>query len=55
MPFVWSGIVIGVQRFTARELNKRIFHKPQKIEEKTIYLPYQQQLALKTRCEAFRK
>ena len=55
MLYLGSGDVISVHRFTAREPNKRIFHKPQKIEEKTIYLPYQQQLALKMGFEALRK
>ena len=55
MTYVGSGDIIDVHRFPAREPNKRIFHKPQKMEEKTIYLPYQQQLALKTGCETLRK
>ena len=40
IPLVWRRVVIEVQHFTARELNKRIFHKPQKL--RTVYLPYQQ-------------
>ena len=34
MTYVGSGDIIDIHRFPAREPNKRIFHKPQKMEEK---------------------
>ena len=55
MTYVGSGDIIDVHRFPAREPNKRIFQQAAKNGRKTIYLPYQQQLALKTGCETLRK
>ena len=37
MILVWFEVVIDEQQFTARQLNKKIFHSPQKNQELFIY------------------
>ena len=41
--------------FHSESTEQEDFSQAAKNREKTIYLPYQQQLALKTGCEALRK
>ena len=50
MILVWFEVVIDEQQFTARQLNKKIFHSPQK-KPRTIYLPYQQTYTKTMRIE----
>ena len=50
MILVYIEIVIDEQQFTARQLNKKIFHSPQK-NQRTIYLPYQQTYTKTMRIE----
>ena len=50
MILLWFEVVIDEQQFTARQLNKKIFHSPQK-KPRTIYLPYQQTYTKTMRIE----